>query len=553
MRLAAIDIGSNSIHVVIARAERGQHLEIIDREKEMVRLGSGTLQLHHLSKEATDRALGVLRRYKRVAEANLVDRILVTATAAVREAHNADEFVRRAREEVGLEVQVLPGVEEARLIALAVSEVTEFNGKRALIVDIGGGSTEFVVTGGVEPELLFSLRMGAVRLTEKFVSTDPILSDELERLGASVRSDLTRALWEISGVGYDFVVGSSGTVLNLVNAALQAESALDSDPPPILGSNHTVTLDQLRRLNRRLEQMTVSQRRRVPGLEKKRADIIVAGGLLLENIMLGVGAQSITTCDWSLREGVILNYLRESGFKLAAETDEELAAFASNGAVYDSGIGVRTRSVLSIARRYNYDSAHSMLVARLAFRIFNETRSLHGLGDEQGKLLEYAALLHDIGYHIAHNNHHRHSLYLIKNSEMPGFTGSEIAVIAGVARYHRGSMPTSARDARARREHEDFTSLDRSLRRIVLRLAAILRIADALDRTYAQLVADVECRMTGSEVVFRVKSQADCELELWAADRKAEWFRDLYQVSVRFEQNHEDDPRRHTKSHKENG
>lgn len=529
MRLAAIDIGSNSIHLVIARAERGQHLEIIDREKEMVRLGSGTLQLHRLSGEAIDRALEVLRRYKRVAEANLADPIIATATAAVREAHNAVDFVERARKDTGLSVQVLPGVEEARLIALAVSEVTEFDNKRALIVDIGGGSTEFAVTGGGEPELLLSLRLGAVRLTEKFISTDPISAAELERLGSSIRSDLTRVLLEINGAGYDFVVGSSGTILNLVNAAVQADLALDSDPPLVLGSNHTITLDQLRRLNRRLEQMSVGRRRRVPGLEKKRADIIVAGGLLLENILQGVGAEEITSCDWSLREGVILNYLRQSGIGLAAETDIEFAA------VHESGNGVRTRSVLSVARRYNYDAPHSLLVARLAVRIFDDTRPLHGLGDEYRKLLEYAALLHDIGYHVAHNNHHRHSLYLIKNSEMPGFTGNEIAVMAAVARYHRGSMPPGGRDARGRREHDDFMSLDRSLRRVVLRLSAILRIADGLDRTYTQGVTDVRVQVSGSEVVFRVRSDADCELELWAADRKAEWFRDLYRVSLRFE------------------
>ncbi|HSO73276.1 MAG TPA: Ppx/GppA family phosphatase, partial [Blastocatellia bacterium] len=207
MKLAAIDIGSNSIHMVIVRAVKGQHPEIIDREKEMVRLGAGSLREHLLSKEKIERAVTTLRRYKQMAEANRVDLIIATATSAVRESHNADEFIETMRREVGLDVQLLPGFEEARLIALAVSAVTDFHNRRALIIDIGGGSTEFIVTGGGEPELLFSVRIGAVRLAEKFITTDPISQQERERLITGIRSDLTHAVWEIKNRGYDFVIG----------------------------------------------------------------------------------------------------------------------------------------------------------------------------------------------------------------------------------------------------------------------------------------------------------------------------------------------------------
>jgi exopolyphosphatase/guanosine-5'-triphosphate,3'-diphosphate pyrophosphatase len=193
MKLAAIDIGSNSIHLVIVRAVRGQHPEILDREKEMVRLGAGTLREHRLSKETIERAITTLRRFKKMAEHNGADPIIATATSAVREARNNAKFIDQVRKEVGLEVQVLPGVEEARLIAMAVSEVTDFNNRRALIIDIGGGSTEFAITGGGEPELLLSLRVGAVRLAEKFISTDPISTDQRNRLIAGIRADFTRA------------------------------------------------------------------------------------------------------------------------------------------------------------------------------------------------------------------------------------------------------------------------------------------------------------------------------------------------------------------------
>jgi exopolyphosphatase/guanosine-5'-triphosphate,3'-diphosphate pyrophosphatase len=312
MKLAAIDIGSNSIHLVIVRSARGQHLEIIDREKEMVRLGSGTLRKHMLSSETIDRAVTTLRRFKKMAEANGAELIIATATSAVRESHNASEFIERVRNEVGLEVKLLPGVEEARLIALAVSEVTDFNNRRALIFDIGGGSTEFIITSGGEPELLYSVKVGAVRLTEKYVSTDPISAEEHENLIANIRADLTRAVLEIKNVGFDFVIGTSGTCLNMVNAVVQAESVIGRNgSPDIEVFSETVTLEQLQRLNRRLVKMKVKQRSRVPGLEKGRADIIIAGGALLECILSEIGAEQVTSCDWSLREGVILDYLSQ--------------------------------------------------------------------------------------------------------------------------------------------------------------------------------------------------------------------------------------------------
>jgi exopolyphosphatase/guanosine-5'-triphosphate,3'-diphosphate pyrophosphatase len=521
MKVAAIDIGSNSIHLAIMEATPGQHLRIIDREKEMVRLGSNTLVSHELSGKAMDRAVVVLRRYQRIAQANRVDRIITTATAAVREARNGDDFVERVLVETGLEVHVLPGVEEARLIALAVTEVTDLRGRRALIIDIGGGSTELIVTSGGEPDLLLSLRLGAVRLTEKFVTTDPISGKELDRLTGTIRNDLTRVVREVNEVGFDFVAGSSGTILDLVTAAIQTDPGYRTIG--FSSFSHTVRLEQLRKLNRNLQRMTVRGRKRVPGLERRRADIIVAGGILLETMMSELGADAITSCDWSLREGIILNYLREIGVHEPRQAHEPETS------------DVQTRSVLSVARRYSYDAPHSHLVARLATKIFDETGALHGLGDSERKLLEHAALLHDIGYHVAHNNHHRHSVYLIKHSEMPGFTGTEIAVMAAVARYHRGSIPSKKGNARERREHEDYHVLESHWRRVVRRLAAILRIADALDRSHRCVVMDVRCRQTKNRIVFDVLANAECDLEIWSAERKAGLFSDLFQVSVRFE------------------
>src|SRR5438552_3937494 len=366
MKLAAIDIGSNSIHLVIVRAVQGQHPEIIDREKEMVRLGAGTLREHRLSKETIERAITTLRRFKKMAEHNGADPIIATATSAVRESRNSSKFIDQVRKEVGLDVQVLPGVEEARLIAMAVSEVTDFNNRRALIIDIGGGSTEFVITGGGEPELLISLRVGAVRLAEKFITTDPISTEQRNRLVAGIRADFTRAAWEIKNAGYDFVIGSSGTILNMVNAVVQVDEKFGSDEPSDFESfSKTVSLDQIRWLNNKLAPMSLRERRRVPGIEKGRADIIVVGGLLLQCILSDLGATEITSCDWSLREGVILNYLRR---RREARTAPEIPrapapAPGQEGTLLypgtdDSTLDVRARSLLSVARRFDYVVAH---------------------------------------------------------------------------------------------------------------------------------------------------------------------------------------------------
>jgi exopolyphosphatase / guanosine-5'-triphosphate,3'-diphosphate pyrophosphatase len=544
MKLAAIDIGSNSIHLVIVRAVQGQHPEIIDREKEMVRLGAGTLREHRLSKETIERAITTLRRFKKMAEHNGADPIIATATSAVRESRNSSKFIEQVRKEVGLDVQVLPGVEEARLIAMAVSEVTDFNSRRALIIDIGGGSTEFVITGGGEPELLQSLRVGAVRLAEKFITTDPISTEERNRLIAGIRADFTRAAREIKNAGFDFVVGSSGTILNMVNAAVQADEKVGAEEPSDFESfSKTVTLDQIRWLNNKLARMTLRERRRVPGIERGRADIIVAGGLLLQCILSDLGATQITSCDWSLREGVILNYLRRRReIRSVPQTPQAPALTPSDNGdalLYpvndDSALDVRGRSVLSVARHYDYDVGHSHHVVRIATQIFDDTKKVHRLGRQERKLLQYAGILHDIGFHIAHNNHHRHGLYLIKNSELPGFTGDEIAMMATIVRYHRGSLPRKTDDTRSRREHEDYFALDRGHRGTTLRLASILQIADGLDRSHRQLISDVRCEIVDGNVTFVTSSAGECELEIWSAERKSTWFSDIFKVGVRFE------------------
>lgn len=542
LKIASIDIGSNSIHLAIVRAEPGQHLQIIDREKEMARLASKTLRTGRISEETMDRAVTTLRRFKQLADGNGVDLVITTATSAVRESDNAREFVEDVRKRVGLEVQVLPGVEEARLIALAVSAVTEFNNRRALIIDIGGGSTEFIVTSGGDPDLLLSAKLGAVRLTEQFITTEPVADNEYQQLKAHIRAELARIVWEIKESGYDFVIGTSGTILNLVSAVSQAGEDKENDDSAFSPFSQTITTDDLTKLNRKILRMSMRDRGRVPGLDQERADIIVAGGLLLETILLELRANQITSCDWSLREGVILNYIRRRDVgkdrivpepdSPEPETDED-RLYSSVG---EDHRGVRTASVLSVAKRYNYDASHAHHVARLAAQIFDETSNLHELGEEERRLLEYAGLLHDIGYYIAHEDHNRHGLYLLKHSEMPGFNSVEIATIAIMVRYIKGKMPKKNADNDRPRKHKDFFSLEKSRRSMVEKLTGILRIADALDRSRRQAIRRVRCKLDSTGVAFQIESGDECDIELWTADLKADLFRDVFRVSVRFDE-----------------
>lgn len=510
-RVAAIDIGSNSLHLIVAEARPGQRFRIVEREKEMVRLAAGTLHTHHISPARMDAAIGTLRRFAALAQALGASPTIVTATSAVREAWNREVFLRRVERETGLQIEILPGVEEARLIALAVSEVTDFGGERALIIDIGGGSTEFILTRGETPDYLASVKLGAVRLHEQFLKkNDPPTRSDVEALTTYARSGLVRTVREIRAAGkFRRVIGTSGSILGLA-AALQAISGdvePKSNPTPVSGEK--LSLKGLEPLNRQLQRLSLKERRKTPGVDSRRADIIVAGGLLLETIMRELDIAELTTCDWSLREGMILNYLREHAPDMLAPRTPEAG-----------GESVRMQSVLTVARRYEYEAVHSHHTAKLAGRIFDGTRALHGLGPVEREWLEYGALLHDIGYHISHGSHHKHGMYLIRHAELPGFHTDEVAVIAALVRYHRGSLP--------KRKHEEFVRLSPAKQTAVLKLVALLRLADAFDRRHQGVVDDLDVRLRGKRLTLTPLTANPCDLELWCADRAIETFRSVF-------------------------
>jgi exopolyphosphatase/guanosine-5'-triphosphate,3'-diphosphate pyrophosphatase len=508
MRLAAIDIGTNSLHMIVVRVRPDLSFEVIDREKEMVRLGAGGLDGRALTPEAMHAALQVLSKFRRLADSHRVDEVVAVATSAVREAENGGEFLEAITAQTGIRAGVISGTEEARLIHLAAAYGVNIVREAAITVDIGGGSVEITHGTGPTPTASRSFKLGVIRLTERYVHTDPITPREERKLVRHIDSEAGEYLDEIASAGFDRIIGTSGTILSLGSVAAAAQG----DPPDASLRNRRVPAKQLRRVRKTLTSLDLEKRLKVPGLEPRRADLAVAGAILLDTIVRRLGGEEITLCDLSLREGLVLDYIARHGREIAQA---------------DRYPDVRRRSIIELAERSNYWPEHAQQVARLACALFDRTRGVHGLTDREREWLEYASLLHDVGVHISYVGHHKHSYYLIKNGDLRGFEPGEVEIIALVARYHRRAAP--------KRRHDGFRDLGKSERRVVRWLAAMLRLAENLDRSHSQPITGVELHDRGEDALLQLRTAGDAELELWAAQRQAGPFERLLGKPVRTE------------------
>ncbi len=501
MILSAIDIGSNSIHQVVVETDREKPFRVLASAKEMVRLGRSAARDRRLSSAAMNRAIEALKKFRANAESHSAREILTTATSAVREADNQQEFIERVAQETGLHVELLSGIEEARMIALAVAvRMPQSNNGRALAIDIGGGSTELPVTQNGEPSVLISLKLGSVRLTEQLGANDPPGEKTLRRFRAELRAVIAQRAPEIKAAGFDVCYGTSGTIAALERVALQRNlgSAGAAKRPAA-----SLSLPELRSLNEELARLPLAERARVAGLNRARAEIIIAGGQLLEALMETLEVEQLTVCDWALREGVIIAHLAKRGATVTSkatrlERDPSL------------------RGALALAAHYRADLKHAHRIAYLAQQLFDDLRPLHMLGGEHRRLLMAAAVLHDIGYLVSHTDHHKHSAYLIENSELTGFTASEVAIIANVARYHRSTLPKP--------KHAYFAKLPAETRTVVRKLAALLRIADALDRDHEGRVRGVRAELDAKTVRVFAISTRPSETTLWRMEERADLF-----------------------------
>lgn len=487
MKLAAIDIGSNSIHMIVATIDGDGNIEVIDRMKEMARLGEETLSTGFLSEEAQQRGLDALHRLKALAERYRCDDIIAVATSATREARNGGEFIQRVREETGIRARIITGIEEGRLIYLGTREVFPFGTQRALIVDIGGGSVEFVLADQRRDYVIKSLKLGVRRIRERFLGTQPVDARDAEALADHVRTRAESVVRAVRKRGFDIVLGTSGTAAALARLVHTLEGPLADTESNVVPRKALVAATE------RLMAMPSDQLEKLDGIDERRRDTVVAGAILMRTIIEMFGAPSYTFCDAALREGMIVEYLEKNRPGLRME---------------DSVPDPRRRSVVMLAARFWDAVAHPQTVARHAVRLFDDLRALHRLGPRERELLEFACLLHNVGKSINRSAHHKHSLYIIQHADLDGFTERERLIMANVARYHRRSMPKP--------RHEEFLALLPRDRDIVRQLATIARLANALDRGHGGNVHAVGAVVTPTLIRIGIEAWDDPALEVTA-------------------------------------
>lgn len=481
-----------------------------------MRLGDRDPQSGALTPDAIDRALATLSRCQELAISFRAERLVAAATSAVREAPNGKDFIELVESKLGLQIDLISGQEEARRIYLGVLSGMEFGIQPHIIIDIGGGSTELILADSREPRFLSSTKVGAVRLTHEFITTDPIDERELAALHAYARGMLERPVEQIRAAllpgEIPCLVGTSGTIEAL--ATLHARQFQETTPSPLNGFE--VSRTDLEAVAAELAVLDYAGRCEMPGMSEKRAEIIVAGAAILTEAMAMLDVDKIILCERALREGTIVDWMLKHGLI------EDRLRFQGE---------VRDRSVYKLAQKYQVNLAYSERVANFALSLFDQLQgTLHQWDEPERKLLWAAAMLHNSGLYISHASHHKHSYYLVRNGELLGFTETEVEIIANLARYHRKSRP--------KKKHDNFQNLpDKRARQLVCELSALLRLAVALDRRQIGAVKQVECayHVHHHELHLHLipyDPQDDCALELWNLAYKKPEFEEEFAVKV---------------------
>ncbi|MDJ0696882.1 Ppx/GppA phosphatase family protein [Mastigocoleus sp. MO_188.B34] len=515
--IAAIDLGTNSLHMVVVEIEpKLPSFSIIGKEKETVRLGNREPETGNLKLEVMERAIHALARFQEIAKTLNAEAIIAVATSAIREAPNGRDFLERVKKELGLDVDLISGQEEARRIYLGVLSGMEFAEQPHIIIDIGGGSTELILCDSQEEKVLTSTKVGAVRLSKEFITTDPISTSEFDYLQAYTRGKLERAADEIKvnlkNGTYPCLVGTSGTIETI--AAIDVRNKLGVEPSTLNG--YEFTFSDLQTWIHRFRKMDNKERAEIPGMPDRRSEVILGGAIVLQEAMALLNVGSIKICERALREGVIVDWMLKNGF-------------IENRLRYQSS--VRERNIVKAAQKFQVNTEHSDRIAEFALSLFDQTQyTLHDWDSKARELLWAAAILHNCGYYVSHSAHHKHSYYLIRNSELLGYNETEIEIIANLARYHRKSAP--------KKKHENYRNLiHKEHRELVSQLSSLLRIATALDKRQNGAIAKVECTYDSAKREFQVQLfpsdiNDDCALELWSLDYSKVVFEEEFNVKL---------------------
>lgn len=500
MRIAALDLGSNSFHLLIVETRPDGSFNALLREKEVLRLGDVVAREKRLGEEAIEQAVDVVRRFRAMAENACADELVAYGTAALREAANGADAVDRIEAETGVAIKVISGIKEAQLIFDAVRASVLIEPGPVLSADLGGGSLELSV--GDRSGLVYatSLHLGVGRLTTELVRSDPPSGKDLSRLRRRAGEQLSDVVGDIVELRPSQLIGSSGTFGAIVRAA----AALRDGTVPATVNQLSVTSKELAELSALALSLPAADRARLPGIDARRAELLPAGIVVSEALMEAGGFAELTGCEWALREGIVLSAIRR----------HDLADFG------DDPRAIRRASVLSLCRRSSWREAHGREVAELAVALFDATVEVHGLGAEERELLELAALLHDIGEHVSRDGHARHTAYLIENGGLRGFSPDEVRMLSVLGRYHTRGRPRDTFPA--------FETLGPDEQQRVLKLLALLRLADGLDVSHASVVRRVEAVVTEDAVELIVTAKGDAELERWMLQRKKGLFEEMF-------------------------
>jgi exopolyphosphatase/guanosine-5'-triphosphate,3'-diphosphate pyrophosphatase len=507
IRVCVIDLGTNSFHAVIVDAHANGSFQVVDRMKEMVRLGKHGLSANTLPDEAMERGMKALERIHLLANGWGANEFLAFATSAIREASNGGEFIQRVRRALGLRIRPISGEQEAELIFQGVRRTIEMAAP-TLLVDIGGGSVEFIVAAGGESVFARSLKLGAARLTEQFVRTDPLSAAERKQMRAHVQETLASVVEACRAYDVTSIVGSSGTMKSLARVAQE-----DTKNGTQTVFQRTFSRADVRRALKWVIRSSADERIDHPAIDPKRVDQIGAGAVLLDTLLSELPEVThLRVSPNALREGMVVHFMDTNYTRI-----RRIAPFRDP----------RRRSVHEHAYRYQWEERHAQHVAATATFLFDVCRPLYDGPASDAELLEYAALLHDVGYLVSHDTHAEHSRYLIKNADLQGFQPDEIAIMSLVARYHRGERPHPS--------HDHYGGRPEAERRRIRQLAALLRIAEGLDRSHFQNVTALRTRLDDDALVLSVATKGDPQLEVWSGTEEGGLFEEVFGRAFRVE------------------
>jgi exopolyphosphatase/guanosine-5'-triphosphate,3'-diphosphate pyrophosphatase len=503
---AVVDVGSNAMRCQVAVVDHPKHYRVLEQDRQPVRLGHDVFQTGKFNPQTIEAALKVLADFKKLADKFHVKAIRAVGTSALREAADSRSFIRRAAK-VGVPLEVLSEEEEARLISLGIMSGLRFHLPLGLFLDIGGGSVELAVANTTNTFCLFSLPLGAVRLTERFIAHDPPRRKEVKEIREFVQAQLDPVARRVQREKFTMALGSGGTI----TALAETDTRVGGDANKA-GSLTVLRRQRLRTLLELLMNEPAAERAAMISGDPKRADIIVAGGFVLHEIMSEIGLDYIFVSRRGLRDGLMVDLLQHH--------------YAETGPWRPDAD--RSESLDQVCQKYLYDAPHAHHVSQLALNLFYQLHDLHQLPEKYASILHAAAMLHDIGLFIAHPKHHKHSYYLIKSSGMNSFNKLDLDLVANISRYHRKAHPSP--------KHLGFSQLSPENQDIVRKLSSLVRIADAFDFKHGQSVDALNCALKKSRTLtIAAASASNLNEEVHWAEKKGKLIQEVFNLDLTIE------------------